>query len=209
MQIRVLIVDDHQIILESLSLLIGAIPGVEVAGTLASSSQVETFLELYPVDVLITDFNMPQLNGIELTLRVRGPWPGLGILMLTVSEDADTIRSAFQAGITGYVMKKAGKAELERALQAVAKGTRYFGDEVMRGLMSVQTETAPAAPAAITVRELEIIRLIAQELSTNQIADKLSISPGTVETHRHNIFRKLNVKNAVGVIKYAMRHQLI
>jgi DNA-binding NarL/FixJ family response regulator len=212
MSIRVLITDDHQIILESLSLLIGGIAGMEVVGTLADSRMVPAFLELQEVDVLVTDFNMPHLTGIDLTLLVRARHLGVHILMLTISEDRETIRGAFQAGITGYVMKKASKAELERALKTVATGTRYFGDEVMREFMSATSEPEEALnenQAAITSRELEIIKLIAEELSTNQIADRLSISSGTVETHRHNIFRKLKVKNSIGVIKYAIRHQLI
>ena len=215
MSLRVLITDDHQILLDSLSLLISTIPGVEIAGTVNDSRKVLHVLENDEIDVLVTDFNMPHLTGIDLTLQVREKFPKLKILMLTVSEDADTIRQAFQAGISGYVMKKANRAELERAITTVASGEKYFSEAVMKELLSPASMQAPAhedipsTPIAVTSRELEIIKLIAQELSTTELAERLFISVGTVETHRHNILRKLNVKNAIGIIKYAMRHKLV
>lgn len=214
MPIRVLITDDHQIVLDSLSLLISTIPGMEVVGTLNDSRKVVAYLENHEIDVLVTDLSMPYLTGIDLTLQVRGKFPQLKILMLTVSEDADTIRKAFQAGISGYVMKKANRAELERALTTVASGEKYFSEAVMKELLNPASLThsadePPAEPIAVTPRELEIIRLIAQELSTSEIAERLFISVGTVETHRHNILRKLGVKNAIGIIKYAVKHKLV
>lgn len=213
--IRVLLTDDHEIILDSLSLLLSRIEGVEVVGTLNDSRDVVSFLHTHEVDILLTDMDMPDLNGINLTLKVRQAFPQLKVLMLTVSENADNIREAFRAGISGYVMKKAGKAELERALRTLARGEKYFSESVMTQLMALPVETvrptdeAPAPIAPLTDRELEIIGLIAQELSTNAIAEKLFISPGTVETHRHNILRKLGVKNSIGIIKYAVKHGLL
>jgi DNA-binding NarL/FixJ family response regulator len=215
MPIRVLISDDHQILLDSLSLLLSTISNVEIAGTVNDSRKVLHFLENYEIDILITDFDMPYLTGIDLTLQVRQKFPKLKILMLTVSEDAETIREAFQAGISGYVMKKANRAELERAIVVVASGEKYYSDAVMKellnpvGLQNGVHETLPSTPVPITPRELEIIRLITEELSTSEIAERLFISVGTVETHRHNILRKLNVKNAIGLIKYAMKHKLV
>lgn len=215
MPIRVVITDDHQIVLDSLSLLISIIPNMEVVGTLNDSRKVLAFLETHEADVLVTDLSMPYLTGVDLTLQLRSKFPQLKILMLTVSEDADTIRKAFQAGIAGYVMKKANRAELERALTTVASGEKYFSEAVMKELLSpsaltaIPTDELPGQPIAVTSRELEIIRLIAQELSTSEIAERLFISVGTVETHRHNILRKLGVKNSIGIIKYAVKHKLV
>ncbi len=213
--IRVLLTDDHEMILDSLSLLLSRIEGVDVVGTLMDSRQVIDFLHDCPVDVLLTDMEMPALNGIDLTRTVREQFPAVQVLMLTVSEDADNIREAFRAGISGYVMKKAGKTELERALRTVARGEKYFSESVMTRLVALPTDpiqptaTVPAPLSPLTDRELDIVRLIAQELSTNAIADALFISPGTVETHRHNILRKLGVKNSIGIIKYALRAGLV
>jgi len=213
--IRVLLTDDHEIILDSLALLLSRIEGVEVVGALHDSRQVVDYLQDHPVDVLLTDMDMPNLNGINLTLKVRQHCPQVKVLMLTVSEDADSIREAFRAGISGYVMKKAGKNELERALRTVARGEKYFSESVMTQLVALPvdmarpTDEAPAPLSPLTDREIEIIRLVAQELSTNAIAQKLFISPGTVETHRHNILRKLGVKNLHWHLKYALRHGIL
>ncbi|MFN8355053.1 MAG: response regulator transcription factor [Spirosomataceae bacterium] len=213
--IKVLLTDDHEIVLDSLSLLLSTIEDVEVVGTLNDSRKVYDFLANQPVDILLSDLNMPHLSGIDLTLQVRQYYPSVKVLMLTVSENAEEIRGAFRAGISGYVMKKAGKAELSRAIKSIADGNKYFSEAVMLQLMAMPEEPvardeAPSLePVALTDREIEVIRLIAQELSTSEIADKLFISIGTVETHRHNILRKLGVKNAIGIIKYAMRHKLI
>ena len=117
--IRVLITDDHQILLESLSMLISTIKDIEITGTLNDSREVIDFLEHTGVDLLITDYNMPYLTGIDLTWKVKQQFPAIKVLMLTVSEEAAVIRQAFQAGISGYVMKKANRAELEKAIKTV------------------------------------------------------------------------------------------
>jgi DNA-binding NarL/FixJ family response regulator len=210
---RILLVDDHEILLESLSMLISTIPNMEIVGQLNDSRKVLPFLENHAVDLLMTDMAMPYLDGVQLTLQARQKFPNLKVLMLTVSEEAEVIREAFRAGVSGYVMKKAGKVELTMALNTLAKGEKYFGEAVMKELLSqsfdITTTETYVEPVTITNRELEIIKQIAAELSTQEIADKLFISAGTVESHRHNILRKLNVKNSIGIIKYAMRNRLI
>ncbi|MBC7891968.1 MAG: response regulator transcription factor [Sphingobacteriaceae bacterium] len=213
--IRVLLTDDHELILDSLSLLLSRIDGVEVTGTLNDSRDVLDFLRNNEVDILLSDLNMPDLNGINLTLQIRQLFPHVKVLMLSITEDADSIREAFRAGISGYVMKKAGKAELEKALKTIARGDKYFSESVMIQLVAMPMEPIRpsdevAAPlVSLTDREIEIIRHVSQELSTSAIAEKLFISPGTVETHRHNILRKLGVKNSIGIIKYAVKYGLI
>lgn len=211
MHMRILLCDDHQIVLDSLSLLIASMEGCEVVGALSDARKVSGFLEVNTVDVLLADVTMPFLTGIDLVLQLRGGFPSLPVLMLTVSDDPDTIRRAFQAGAAGYVLKTAGRSELERAIGTVARGDRYFSDPVLNRLIyREEPGEAPAElPQQVTPRELEVIRLIAQELSTSEIAERLFLSTGTVETHRHNILRKLGVKNSIGIIKYAMQHKLV
>ncbi|HEV7347849.1 response regulator transcription factor [Telluribacter sp.] len=211
--VQVLLVDDHQIISDSLSLLFGTMENIEVVGTLNDSRKVMEFLELNQIDVLVTDLNMPYLNGIELTVKVRESYPDMKVLMLTVKDELDAIQDAYRAGIAGYVMKKANRTELENALRTVASGQKYFSESVMRELMMGtprQEENADHKDfAQLTKRELEIVRLIAQEFSTTEIADRLFISVGTVETHRHNIMRKLGAKNFIGIIKYAIKYKIL
>lgn len=211
---RILIVDDHEIFLDSLSLLVATFADVEVLGNCKNASEAISFIEKNEIDLLITDYKMPQMTGIELTIFVRQHFPNIKVLMLSVSEEAEMIREAFQAGVWGYMMKRAGKAELQKAIQTIANGQKYFSESVVFELMRLGlTDNVPKEEISqeftqLTEREIEIIRLITKELSSQAIAEKLFIAPKTVETHRHNILKKLGVKNTVGIIKYAIKNGL-
>lgn len=209
MPYRVLICDDHRIVLDSLSLLISTMKELEVAEAINDPREVPGLITRLDIDILLTDMTMPFLNGIELASEVLKICPEMKILMLTVAEDEATIKMAIKAGVKGYVMKRADRKELETALLTVGRGGQYFGQEVLRELINPSSEPEGMPADNVTKRELEIIRLIAQEMSTTEIAEKLYLSTGTVETHRHNILRKLGVRNAVGIIKYAMKHNLL
>ena len=207
--IKVLIVDDHKIILDSLSLLINLMD-IEVVGALDDSRKVIPFLDNNHVDVLMTDLNMPYMSGIELSHKVKESHPDVNILMLTVNDKPSLISDAFKMGIKAYVMKKAKRDELERAIKTVAKGELYYGQEVMQALLTDNGEEKSSAKfESLTKREIEVIKLIAEEKSSAEIAGLLFISKGTVEVHRNKIFKKLGVRNVVGVIKFAMKNNLI
>ena len=213
---KIIIVDDHEIILESLSMLIASIEHVEVLAVFSEANLAVEFLKNNPIDIVITDYDMPDMTGIEFTIKVRELFQSkFKILMLTVSEEAHVIKDAFKAGISGYVMKKANRAELETALNTIYSGKKYFSDSVIFELLN--PEMAPSSlmeledeySNALTQREIEIIKLISEECSSLEISNRLFISQSTVETHRHNILKKLNVKNSIGVIKYAMKYGLV
>lgn len=212
---QVLIADDHEIFLDSLSLLIATFPDVEVVGNCKNAQEVIHFIKNNKVDLLITDYKMPQMSGIELTIFLRRHHPEIKVLMLSVSEEADMIREAFQAGVWGYMMKRTGKTELQKAIQTITNGQKYFSESVVFELMrlgltdNIPKEEVPNEFSQLTEREIDIIRLIADELSSNEIAERLFIAPKTVETHRHNIIKKLNVKNTVGIVKYAIKNGLV
>ena len=208
--IRVLLVDDHQIILDSLELLFELMEGIQVVGTLHDSRKVIEFLNENEIDLLITDLTMPFLDGIELSFRVKEAFPEMKILMLTVNDQPDRIQDAFKAGISGYVMKKAGREELEAAIKNTMSGQLHYGQEVMKALLAgSDSEDHEEKLKQLTKRELEIIKLIVKEYSSAEIAEQLFISLGTVETHRHNIFKKLQVKNSIGVVKFALKYNLV
>ncbi len=208
--IRILLVDDHQIILDSLGLLFDLMDGISLVATLNDSRKVLDVLGEKEVDILITDMSMPYMNGIELSFQVKEKYPDLKILMLTVNDQGDRIQDAFKAGISGYVMKKAGRVELEKAIRTIAAGQLHFSQEVMRTLLSTKEGDDQFEKIKhLTKRELEIIKLIVREYSSAEIAEELFISQGTVETHRHNIFKKLDVKNAIGLVKFALKYKLI
>lgn len=208
--IRILLVDDHQIILDSLSLLFDLMDGITLVDAVNDSRKVLQILEEKTVDMLITDMSMPYMNGIELSFQVKEKFPDMKILMLTVNDQGDRIQDAFKAGISGYVMKKAGRVELENAIRNIAAGQLHFSQEVMRTLLSTKEGDDQFEKIKhLTKREVEIIKLIVREYSSAEIAEKLFISQGTVETHRHNIFKKLDVKNAIGLVKFALKYKLI
>ena len=209
---RIVLVDDHRIIIDSLSVLFDIMPGIEVVGTFDDSRQVLPFLRKNQVDVLITDLTMPFLDGIALTAQVKQVFPELKVLMLTVNDAPDLIRDAFLAGVAGYVVKKAGRKELERAIHSVAKGDLYYSQEVMATILAGQDAglmNDRAILSSLTQRELEILRLLVAEKSSSQIANELYISSGTVENHRYKIFKKLGVSNVVGAVKFALKYKLV
>jgi DNA-binding NarL/FixJ family response regulator len=214
---RILIVDDHEFILDSLEILLSSMTNHEVVGTYTNGKDLLNALEIYDdIDLVLSDFNMDEMNGIELTYRIRQDFPKVKVLLLTVSEDADTIQEAFRAGISGYIMKKAGKSELEKALQTIMQGQKYYSESVVFELLNRDKKMSDLVVNEIdsnlsnlSDREIEIIKLIAQEFSTNAIAEKLFLSPATVETHRHNILKKLGFKNSIALVKFAIKNKLI
>jgi len=150
------------------------------------------------------------MDGIELSFKVKQSFPDQKILMLTVNDSHDLISNAFKAGISGYVMKKAGRDELAKAITTIHSGNLYYSQDVMKTLLAGPNEDEGSKKIkTLTKRELEIIKLMAQEKTSGEISKLLFISLGTVETHRHNIFKKLSVKNIVGVIKFALKYKLI
>lgn len=214
-KIRVLIADDHVIVAESLGFLIDTINGIEVVGIKNSGTQVLKFLENEETDIILIDYHMPLMNGIETTIRVREKYPKIRIMLLTMAEEPAIIKEALTAGASGYIVKKIEKAELEIAIKTVASGKKYLSDEAVMRLAEIPNLNTPSGMEEVneniplTPREIEILKLIAQEFSNAAIAQKIFISPTTVETHRRNLMKKLGVNSALGVYKYAMKNGMI
>lgn len=211
--IKALLVDDHQMILESLKLLFRRIPNVEIVDTISDSRLVLPWLNTHKVDLIVSDFNMPYLTGVDLTLQIRQQHSEVKIILLTMLEDATHIREAIKAGVNGYILKKSEREELERAIELIMQGKRYFSPAIIEELSASPNEdwnnAHPGTIQNLTEREIEVLKLIAMEFSSPEIADKLFISLSTVETHRRNLFQKLNVKSAIGLTKYALKHGLV
>lgn len=210
---HLLVVDDHRIFTQSLAVLLTKAPfitHIEVVNTPTDALQL---LEKQPIDIVLTDLQMPQMNGIELTLQIRQKFPRVKIMMLSMVHDVVRIREAIQAGVAGYSFKDIDKNELEHALQTVAKGDVYLSPPVLRALTLTpavfRNDQVMSDLTPLSEREIEVLKLIAQELNTNEIAQQLFVSVNTVETHRKNLFRKLGVKNALGLIKFAIRNGLV
>lgn len=207
---KVIVVEDHQILLESISLLISTIPDIELVGKASNGQKALLILEKESVDIIVSDVMMPVMNGVELVWKVKQQYPHIKILMLTVSEDAQTIKDALQAGADGFIFKSAEREELEEAISSLINNKKYFSDKTILSLAEAQNEVyiseKEALKSILTDREIQILKLISQELSGIQIAEKLFISPTTVESHRKNLFQKIGVNTSVGLVKYALKH---
>lgn len=211
---KILLIDDHQIILDSLQMLFSSISNIEVVGTLSESRKVKKFLDNNDVDIVITDLNMPQMSGIDLTLQIKEFFPKVKVLLLTMIEEGSNIREAIKVGVNGYVLKKAGKDELEKAVLSLIAGKNYYSEAVIDELAATSddenlNEAQPETMLHLTSREIEILKLVAQELPSNKIGEMLFISMATVETHRRNLMQKLGSKTSIGLVKYAIKHGLI
>ena len=164
-------------------------------------------------DIVLSDINMPEMNGIEFTRLLKKNHPEIKVLVLSMFGERSTISEMLDAGASGYILKNTGKTELINALTKIAAGGMFFSDEISAEMMKTLSERGQKKEGEnkiyFTEREKEIIQLIAKEYSNAQIGEALFISERTVETHRKNIFRKANTKSAVGLIKFAIENKLI
>lgn len=213
--IQILLADDHAVVADGLRMLLESVDGFEVVGAVSNGWQALTFLEQHEVDVVLADHHMPLLTGVEMAGKARERNLTARIIMLTMNEEARCIRDALEVGVAGYVMKSAEKPELIKAIRAVYGGERYVSPRLVRKLADEATTTPgqslPAAAdiAALTKREIEIVRLISTDLTNAAIGEQLHISPATVETHRRNLMKKIGVSSAVGLVRWGIRHGLV
>lgn len=195
--IRVLIADDHTLFRDGLRALLASIPDMEVVGEAASGKEALTLAVERQPDVILMDIQMPDMNGIEATRQILYASPHIGIIVLTMFRDDDTVFAVMRAGARGYVLKGADQEVLLRAVRAVANGESLFSPEIAQRLMQFfahfETISRPELFPELTVREREILSLIAEGQTNAEIADKLVISMKTVRNHVSNIFSKLQV----------------
>ncbi|MET0635388.1 MAG: response regulator transcription factor [Chitinophagaceae bacterium] len=209
-KVTLALVDDHQIVIDGLMSLLKGHEKFSFAFATTDPSEVLDKLEQYPVDILLTDIMMPVLPGNELARLVRKKYPAIRILALSMSGEGDLVNEMINdSDISGYVLKNIGKLEFISALEKIAAGGIYFSDEVISALKNTSEKKKVNNEVHLTVREIEIIRLIEKEFNNKQIADFLFISERTVETHRKNIFRKTSTNSVIGLVKFAYEHKLI
>ena len=213
MIVRLLIADDHGVLRAGLIALLKEEPGMEVIGEADDeNSAVSLAVEKRP-DVVLMDLSMPNTGGIEATRRIKQLVPEARILILTVHEDKSLMQEAIRSGAMGYILKRAVKSELLNAIQAVMRGELYLHPAMARLLFLEQQPPSPQTvkfiPEALTAREIEVLRLIAQGYTNSQAAEMLCISVRTVEYHRSNLTAKLNIRSRVELIRYAEENGLI
>jgi DNA-binding NarL/FixJ family response regulator len=209
--IRVLIVDDHEIVREGLQMLLAEEPDFEVVGTAGDGAAALKLAEATKPDVIVMDLVMPGMDGIEATRRIHRHHPDARVLVLTTFADDRRVREAIQAGATGYLLKDVLKADLLRALRDAAVGRPSLHPEVQQHLMrEVAGKAAPeqAPHASLTEREIGILRLIAEGRSNKEIAAALYLTEGTVKGYVSTIFDKLGVQDRTQAALYAVKHGL-
>lgn len=214
--IRVVLAEDHELVRAGICSLLEQEADIEV---MAQANDGHEALRLIPElqpDVAILDVKMTGLNGLETAERVTHDWPGVRVIMLSLYADEEYVLRAIRAGVSGYLLKEASPSELTSAIRAVASGELYLSPAVSKHVIADYSrqinnhDHASNTPAAspLTRRQQEILRLIAQGLSTQQIASKLFISPKTVETHRLKIMERLGLQTVADMVRYAIRHGL-
>lgn len=212
-KIRLLIADDHTLFRESLRSHLGAHENIEVVGEAEDGIEaISKTMQLQP-DIVLMDFAMPNLNGLQATLQIKKNNPAVKILILTMYETGPHIYRILHAGASGYILKKAPTQELVSAIQAVFQGDAFLCPSVAKQVLDDYLKQAKAQEEVdheeLTKRELELLGLIAEGKTNKEIANLLSISIHTVQTHRLNLMKKLDVHDTTQLVRYAIRRGLI
>lgn len=211
-KIKVLLVDDHQLILDGLKSLLKNADELVVAGEANNGSEALRFLGLLNVDVVLMDIDMPVMNGIDALREIKRIKPETKVIILSMHDESGMIKNLLAIGADGYILKSTTQDELIQAIMKVAAGGKYFSSEVTLSLLNASQsvlQTTKQLTENLTIREEEILRLIAGGFSNKEIGTRLFISHRTVDTHRTNLMKKLNVVNIAGLISYAIKNSLI
>ena len=210
--IKILIADDHPLMANGIKSLFVDEKGIEVVATVCDGIEVLEILKNIPIDVLLLDIDMPEMNGIDCAKIVKKDYPEVKIAILTMHEEKSLIKNLVKIGVNAYMLKTIPKSELLNAIDIIYGGGQFFNADITKALLSenenIIQDQNPIVKT-LTKREGEIIKLIAQGNTNSQIGDKLFISPKTADVHRTNIMRKLDVHNVVGLVRFAFQNGLI
>ncbi|MCB0687815.1 MAG: response regulator transcription factor [Saprospiraceae bacterium] len=204
--INILLADDHQILLDGIKAMLESDQDLQVVGTASHGLQALELLKKLEVDVLLLDLQMPVMDGLETILHALKIKPDLKILILTTNDEGSIITSIFKKGAMGYLLKNSSKENLIQGIRDAYAGKKVLSAHLTSKMIESLNEKPKVLPGQIpqiTKRELEVIKLIAKEYTTQQIAQTLFLSVNTVATHKRNLFVKMDVKNSVGMIKKA------
>ncbi len=210
-KIDIIIADDHQIFLEGIVSLINDTKDINIIGTALNGHDVLELLKHQSADIVILDINMPEMDGIELNTILKKKFPTIKTLVLSTYSYPDKIAHLAKNGANGYLLKNTSKIELLNAIYSVASHNNHFSPEVKDKYMNsiFNKDDNAEIISELSEREKEVIKLITQEYTAQEIAKKLFISQHTVNTHRKNLLSKLDVKNVAGLVKYAIKNGLV
>jgi two-component system response regulator NreC len=206
-KIKVLLVDDHQIIIDGLKSLLKNSDEIIVVAEANNGREALRILDILEIDVVLMDIDMPVLNGIDTLKEIGKRSLAVKVIVLSMHNEAGMIKSLIEIGAKGYLLKSCAQEELIGAIRKVASSQSYFSTEVTLSLLNPAQSNQPTE--LLTERETEIIKLIAEGFSNKEIGSKLYISHRTVDTHRTNLMKKLDVSNIAGLISYAIRNGIV
>ncbi len=211
---RIFLVDDHTIVRDGIRAMLAGEPSIEVVGEASNGQELLDRLPTTPTDVVLLDANMPVLDGLATTLRLRAEYPQVRILVLSMLAHERYIGQLFEAGAAGYVLKSAEKGEILVAIQTVIAGRQFLCSELglsmLRKVLAKDDEPNEASKASrLSRRETEVLQLLSEGFTTNEIAEKLFTSKRTIETHRQNILEKTQTKNTAALIRLAVTQGLL
>lgn len=208
MATKIFIVDDHPMVVEGLNSLLNQLENLEVAGSVSNAFDAIPFLKKNPIDVILLDINLPDISGIDLCKKIHKEFPQIRIIGISTFSERSYISRMIENGASGYLIKSASKEEIAEAIDTVLNDKMYLSvsmEHIAKPLSILSSGPIPA----LTKREKEILQLISEGLTNNQIAEKLFISPLTVDSHRKNLLTKLNANNTASLVRVAIENGLI
>ena len=208
---KIAITDDHPMVLQGIQSMLQEIEEIKIVGAYANSKETIEKIENDHPDILLLDINLPDINGIDLCKQLKKDYQNLKIIAISNYDEVSFIKRMLNAGADGYVLKNTDRFELLTAFKSVLNGERYLQRDIEKKLLnqSIGKRTKNSLLVKLTRREKEVLEAMAEELTTQEISEKLFVSPKTIETHRMNIMSKLGAKNSVGIIKIAIENNLL
>ncbi|MCC5918995.1 MAG: response regulator transcription factor [Cryomorphaceae bacterium] len=206
-KLNVFLTDDHAILMDGVKTILDKQSNLTVVGTAENAEKTIEQLENQEVDLLITDFNLPDMDGLQLVKKVKMAHPQIKIIVLSMHDESRIVRSILKEGVEGYLLKSDSHYELLKAIECIVAGEIFLSKQVNQ--IIVNALKYPDEDRLLTDREREIVKLIAEDLSNKQIAQHLFISERTVETHRKNILKKTGTNTAVGLLKFAYANGIL
>lgn len=210
-EVKTILVDDHPIVMEGIEMLLREIPEIQLLGKFTNGKSAQEFLNSAFVDLVITDINMPNLDGLQLTHWIKENQPKTKAIILSMHDNDHYVQEIILADAEGYLLKENASEELVNAVNRVLDDGIYYSDQIISKLRSnfQLLNKKHEILQSLTERETDVLQLIIQELTTQEIADKLFISRHTVESHKKNLFKKTKQSSLVGLVKFSIAHQLI
>jgi DNA-binding NarL/FixJ family response regulator len=210
-KIRLAIIDDHAVVLDGFKTMLSAFENLEVVYTTQSGHQLLEHFQSNTPDVVLMDIQMPEINGIDLCKQITKQYPSVKVIAFTSFDDSNYVKQIFRSGAKGYLLKNSDKQTIVKAVETVMQDEEYMDDAIKKILLqeSITGHRRSIFEVPLTKREKEILKLIADGMSSQEIAETLFISLRTVETHRLNLNQKLDVKNTAGLVKEAIKRGLI